>query len=84
MDGIVDGVVHDGLAVTNKDFIYSLFDEFFKMGDMPYGCNSVVYDNQILENLTMGTARLYTAALCLVPVIIAAAGIVVVVRRKAR
>lgn len=77
-----DAVITSGYS--NKDFIYSLFDEFYGMGDMPYGCNSVVYDNQILENLIMGTARLYTAALVLIPVLIAATGIVVVVRRKAR
>ena len=77
-----DAIITAGYS--NKDFIYSLFDEFFGMGEMPYGCNSVVYDNQILENLTMGTARLYTAALILIPVLIAALGVVVTVRRKAR
>ncbi len=77
-----DAIITAGYS--NKDFLYSLFDELFGMGDMPYGCNSVVYDNQILENLTMGTARLYTAALLIIPVLIAAAGFVVVVRRKAR
>ena len=77
-----DAIITAGYA--NKDFIYSIFDEFFGMGNMPYGCNSVVYDNQILENLTMGTARLYTAVLFAVPLVIAAVGVVVIVRRKAR
>ena len=79
-----DAIITAGYS--NKDFIYSLFGEFFGEGtvQMPYGCNSVVYDNQILENLTMGTARFYTAALVLIPVLIAAAGIVIIVRRKAR
>ena len=77
-----DAIITNGYS--NKDFIYSLFDTFFGMGDMPYGCRSVVYDNQILENLTMGTARLYTAALVAIPVLIAAAGVFVIVRRKNR
>ena len=77
-----DAIITAGYS--NKDFLYSLFDELYGMGEMPYGCNSVVYDNQILENLTMGTARIYTAMLTVVPLILAAVGVVVVVRRKAR
>ena len=51
---------------------------------MPYGCHSVVYDNDILENLTMGEARLYTALLIALPVMLAGVGVFVTVRRKNR
>ena len=69
---------------ANKDFLYSLCECLFGAGSMPYGCNSVVYDDGILENLPMGAAKLYTAALVAIPVIIAAVGAVVMIRRKNR
>lgn len=71
-------------AYSNKDFLYSLFDVFYGHGEMPYGCHSVVYDNDILENLTMGEARLYTALLIALPVMLAGVGVFVTVRRKNR
>ena len=77
-----DAMVTNGYA--NKDFLYSLFDELFEQGDMPYNCNSLIYDDQTLENLTMGTARLYTAVLIALPVLILAVGAVVLIRRKNR
>ena len=77
-----DAMVTNGYA--NKDFLFSLFDIFYGKGDMPYGCNSIVYDSLLLENLTMGTARLYTAALLAIPTLIAVAGVVVLIRRKNR
>lgn len=77
-----DAVVTDGYS--NKDFLYSLFDNFFEKGDMPYGCRSVVYNEEILENLTMGTAKIYTAILLAVPVALALLGTVLLVRRKNR
>ena len=79
---VSDSLVTDGYA--NKDFIYSLLDEFFGAENLPYGCNAVLYDTQTLENLKMGTAKLYTALILLVPVAIAAVGTVVIVRRKSR
>ena len=69
---------------SNKDFVYSLFDEFYGMGDMPYGTNSIVYDNQVLENLTMGTARLYTGIILAVPAALAVLCAVILIRRKNR
>ncbi len=77
-----DAIVTDGYA--NKDFLYSLFDEFFEMGDMPYGCNSIVYDTATLENLTMGTARAYTAVLLAIPAALCVFGAVTLIRRKNR
>jgi hypothetical protein len=51
---------------------------------MPYGCRSVIYNEQILENLTMGEARTYTAFILAIPVIIAIVGAVILIRRKNR
>jgi hypothetical protein len=49
---------------------------------MPYGCNTVYYNTEVLENLTMGKARLYTALIMAVPTALVAVGAVVVTRRK--
>lgn len=79
---VSDSLVTDGYS--NKDFVYSLLDEFFGAENLPYGCKPVLYDTQMLENLTMGTARLYTALVMLVPAAVAAVGVVVILRRKTR
>jgi hypothetical protein len=68
----------------NRNFIYALLGEFFGTGEQLYGCNAVLYDTDTLENLTMGTARLYTALIMAVPVIVAAVGTVIIIRRKNR
>ena len=77
-----DAIVTNGYS--NKDFLYSLFDVFYGHGSMPYGCRSVVYDTNILENLTMGEARLFTALLIAIPVMLAGVGVFVTVRRRNR
>ncbi len=77
-----DSLITSGYS--NKDFLYSVFEDFFGADNMPYGCNAVLYDTQMLENLTMGTAKLYTALIMLVPVAVAAVGAVIIVRRKNR
>ncbi|MBQ7356048.1 MAG: Gldg family protein [Clostridia bacterium] len=77
-----DAMITDGY--TNKDFLYSVFDVIFDGGDMPYGCTPVVYDTDILENLTLGTKILYTAIMMAVPTVVLALGIFVVVRRRNR
>ena len=77
-----DAMITNGYA--NKNFLYSLFDVFFEKGEMPYGCKSILYDTGTLENLTMGTAKLYTALLIFIPVAIAAVGAVLIIRRKNR
>ena len=69
---------------SNKDFLYSLFENFYGAEGMPYGCKPVFYDSQILENLTMGTAGIYTAIVMFIPVAIAAVGAVVIIKRKHR
>ena len=77
-----DAMVTNGYA--NKDFVYSLLDVFYERGDMPYGTGSIVYNTGLLENLTMGTARIYTAVILAVPVALGAFGAVMLIRRKNR
>ena len=77
-----DVLVAEGYS--NKDFIYSLLSESMGATNAPYGCNSVVYNTNTLENLTMGAARTYTAVLILIPALLAVSGAVVIIRRKNR
>ncbi len=77
-----DALVSGGYA--NRTFIYAMIEHAFGAENIPYGCRTVYYDTQTLENLTMGTARLYTVMIIAVPVIIAVVGAVVVIRRKNR
>ena len=79
---VSDSLIANGYS--NKDFIYSLFEDFFGAENMPYGCKPVLYSSQILENLTMGKARLYTFMALVAPVAVFAFGTVVLVRRKYR
>jgi hypothetical protein len=69
---------------ANGDFLYALFDDFYGRDGMPYGCDVIRADTTILENLTMGTARIYTALILAVPVAVAVAGAVILVKRKNR
>ena len=71
-------------SYTNKDFLLSLADEYFGVGDMAYGCRSVLYDDTTLEGLKMSRANLYTAIALAIPTLIAAVGAVVLIRRKNR
>ena len=77
-----DAMITNGYA--NKNFLFSLFGELYGMGDMPYGARSVTFNDSVLENLTMGSARLYTALFMSVPVLVMIAGAVVMIRRKNR
>lgn len=76
-----DALVANGYS--NRVFVYSLLENVFSGGNnMPYGCNTVYYNTEVLENLTMGKARLYTALIMAVPTALAVVGAVVVTRRK--
>lgn len=77
-----DALTTSGYA--NRDFLYAMFDYVFDAESLPYGCAPVYLNSQTLENLTMKTARLYTFFILLIPVIIAAVGAVVVIKRKHR
>ena len=69
---------------SNKDFLYATLEELFGSYEAPHGCNMILYEGQILENLTMGKARLYTAIVLAIPMCLALAGAVIIVRRKNR
>ena len=69
---------------ANKDFLFAMFEELFGANKAPHGCEAVIYETQNLENLTMGTARLYTALIMLVPIATTAVGVFIIVRRKNR
>lgn len=78
-----DTLYTEGYA--NRNFVYSVLDTVFGREGVPYGCHTTLfYTNGMLENLTMQTARIYTALLLSIPAIIAIIGAVVVIRRKNR
>ncbi len=77
-----DAIISDSYA--NRNFVYAVLDVFFDASVAPYGCRLVPYSTGVLEDLTMGRARAYTALIMLVPVILAVVGIIVNKRRKNR
>ena len=77
-----DAVVSDSYA--NRGFTYALFDTVFSATAAPYGCRTVPYETGRLEDLTMGTARIYTVLIMAVPVALAVVGAVINKRRKNR
>ena len=79
---VADALITNGYA--NKEFLFASFEYLFGAKGMPYGCRAVLYDTQTLENLTMGTARLYTAIILAIPTAIAVVGSVIIIRRKNR
>ena len=77
-----DALVSKGYS--NKNFIFSVMEELLDRENLPYNCNAVLYDTATLENLVMGTARIYTAVIMAIPAVIAVVGAVVLIRRKNR
>lgn len=75
-----DALVSQGYS--NKDFVYALLEKHFESGAAPYGCNDVLYETDTLENLTMRSARIYTAIIMAVPVVLAVTGIIIIVKRR--
>ena len=71
-------------SYSNKDFLFASFEVLFDAYSAPYGAEQVLYDTQMLENLTMGRAKLYTAIILAIPAMLAVAGAVIIVRRKNR
>ena len=71
-------------SYANRDFLYSLFEHVFGAKNLPYGANSVIYVDDVLRNLTMGTARLYSALLLAIPAVLAVVGGAIIIRRKNR
>ncbi len=71
-------------AYANSDFLYAVFDDFYGRSGMPYGCEVIRTNTSMIENLTMGTARLYTVLIFAVPAAVLVTGTVILVRRKNR
>ena len=77
-----DSLMTKGCA--NRDFIYSVLEVVFEANNAPYGCSPIHFNSETLENLTMRTARIYTAFILAIPAAIAVVGFVVVRKRKNR
>lgn len=71
-------------SYANREFVISLFDEYFDAPTAPYGCNTVLTNRTTLQNLTMSTARTYTVLLMLIPAALAVVGAVITIKRKNR
>lgn len=69
---------------SNKDFLYASLEVLFGSLSAPKGCNQVMYRSAILENLTMGRAKIYTAIIIAIPVALAILGAITIIRRKNR
>ncbi len=69
---------------SNKDFMFSVMNYGFGSTAMPIGCVDLVFVGDILQGFTMSTARLFTALIMAIPVIIGIVGAVIVIRRKYR
>ena len=69
---------------SNKDFIYSVLEVIFDSNPTPRGCNQINYTAKMLENLTMGKAKMYTAIILAIPTALAVVGVITIVRRKNR
>ena len=69
---------------SNKDFLYATLEVLFESNAAPRGCNLVTYRSSILENLTMGWAKAYTAIILTVPAALAVIGAITIIRRKNR
>jgi len=78
-----DTLITGGYA--NREFLFALIDEVYGKENLPYGCKTVYYTtSEVLENLTMGTARVYTVLILAVPAALAVVGAVIIRKRKNR
>ena len=78
---------YDAIQTTkylNEDLVYAVFEQFGRTS-IPMGISPLMIDSSIIENLTMGEARLYTVSLAVVvPLALAASCVIVMIRRKNR
>ena len=71
-------------SYSNKDFLYATLEVLFDSNPAPRGCNQINYTVPMLENLTMGRAKLYTAIILAIPTALAVVGAITIIRRKNR
>lgn len=69
---------------ANKDFSYALLSRLFGAATATYGTSSIVFKTNTLNGFTIGNARVYTAIIMSLPVILAIVGAVTVIKRKNR
>ena len=69
---------------SNKDFVYSVLDVLYDASCAPYGIKELLYASSMLENFTMGTARIIFAVLMAIPVALGIVGAVIIIRRRNR
>ncbi len=69
---------------SNKDFTYSLLGELYDAECTPYGMKELLYASSMLENFTMGTARVIFAIIMALPLALAVTGVVIIIRRRNR
>lgn len=78
---------YDAIQTTkylNEDLVYAVFEQFGR-SNIPMGISPLMIDSSIIENLTMGEARLYTAILAaVIPLALATTCVVIMIRRKNR
>ncbi|MBR2611874.1 MAG: Gldg family protein [Clostridia bacterium] len=68
---------------SNREFLLAVFGEIFENeGMMPYGVRSVKTETNLIEDLSLREARLYTVIAFLPAVALVALGAVVLIRRK--
>lgn len=77
-----DALITNGYS--NRDFFYSVFSNLFGADFAPYGTRHIMYDTSVLEDLTSSAKKAYVAVLVAIPVVIAAAGFIIIRRRKNR
>ena len=76
--------VMNSAIYANRDVVLASM-EAASGNPAPVGCRVLSIDNSRLEDLTMGTARLYTLLVAVaVPLAVSAVGVFIVVRRKIR
>ena len=69
---------------SNGDFIYLVWRNLFGAKTAPVGCKTVTYNHTALENFTARTANILTAVVLAIPLVLAAAGTAIIIRRKNR
>ena len=76
--------VMDSSGYKNRDVVLASLEAATGI-PAPVGCRVLSFDNTRLENLTMGTARIYAILIAaVVPLAVAAVGAVVLLRRRRR
>ena len=69
---------------ANRDFLFAVFETYFGAGKMPYGTTLFNLSDNLLENLTMQTAKIYTVIIAAIPTALCIFAVLYLRRRKNR